>query len=60
MMLRGACGAVKCREPEVRRVSRSEVAANALVASLVVAATYGLLWLLVRITDILVLMLICS
>ncbi|MDR7410108.1 MAG: AI-2E family transporter [Armatimonadota bacterium] len=41
-------------------MSRSEVAANALVASLVVAATYGVLWLLVRITDILVLVLISA
>lgn len=41
-------------------MSRSEVAANALVVSLVVAATYAVLWLLVRITDILVLVLIAA
>jgi predicted PurR-regulated permease PerM len=41
-------------------VSRSEVAAHALVVSLVVAATYGALWLLVRITDILVLVLVSA
>lgn len=41
-------------------MSRSEVAANALVVSLVVGATYGVLWLLVRITDILVLVLVAA
>jgi len=41
-------------------VSRSEVAANALVAGLVVAALYGALWLLVRIRDVLVLLLIAA
>ncbi len=38
----------------------SEVAAKALVVSLVVAATYAALWLLVRITDILVLFLVAA
>jgi predicted PurR-regulated permease PerM len=37
-----------------------EVAANALVATLVVAGTYGVLWVLVRIADILVLVLIAA
>lgn len=39
-------------------MQRTEVAINALVVSLVVATTYGVLWLLVRLADILVLFLI--
>ncbi len=41
-------------------MSRKDVAANALVASLVVAGTYGVLWVLMRIADTLVLVLIAA
>jgi predicted PurR-regulated permease PerM len=41
-------------------VQRTEVAINALVVSLVVATTYGMLWLVVRLADILVLFLISA
>lgn len=39
-------------------MQRTEVAINALIVSLVVATTYGVLWLVIRLADILVLFLI--
>ncbi|MDR5682633.1 MAG: AI-2E family transporter [Armatimonadota bacterium] len=41
-------------------MKRTDVAVNTLVVTLVVGAVYGLLWLLVRISDILVIMLISA
>ncbi|MCS7171919.1 MAG: AI-2E family transporter [Armatimonadetes bacterium] len=41
-------------------MQRAEVAVHALIVTLVVAATYGVLWLLVRLADILVLFLVSA